>query len=109
MVQTNYECMNYDETFISLHRLMEHIDIATQRRLYVDQRLCQKGRLMEGESLNEFTGVEIKAREKIIQKHYDSITAYIMGQVLCYYYSELDFWKECLKQLEKIDDIREFE
>lgn len=105
----NGKYQDVDETFMSLKMLMRGVDIATQKRLYVDQVLDQKEMYLVDQPLNEFTGVEIKAREKIIQKHYDSITAYIMGQVLCYYYSELDFWKECLKQLEKIDDIREFE
>ena len=100
----------YDETFIKLYELMECIDISSKGRKYVDQILYKLEPFSSGSDLIWKTPeIEIKAREEIIQKHYDSTTTYIMGQVLCYYYSELDFWKDCLKQLEKLDDIREFE
>ena len=100
----------YDETFIKLYELMECIDISSKERKYVDQILYKQEPFSSGRDLIWKTPeIEIKAREEIIQKHYDSTTTYIMGQVLCYYYSELDFWKDCLKQLEKLEDIREFE
>lgn len=100
----------FDETFIKLYELMECIDISSKERKYVDQILYKQEPFSSGSGLIWKTPeIEIKAREEIIQKHYDSTTTYIMGQVLCYYYSELDFWKDCLKQLEKLEDIREFE
>lgn len=106
----NPKVNRYDETFIKLYELMEYLDISSKRRKYVDQILYEYEPFYSGsDPLWETSEIEIKAREEIIQKHYDSTTAYIMGQVLCYYYSELDFWKDCLKQLEKLDDIREFE
>lgn len=96
-----------DETFMNIDRMLKYIDVSAGKGIYMDLIFYKKGPISA--TRKEFTGIEIKAREEIIQKHYDSVTAYIMGQVLCYYYSELDFWKDCLKQLEKLDDIREFE
>ena len=96
-----------DETFMNIDRMLKYIDVSAGKGIYMDLIFYKNGPISA--TRKEFTGIEIKAREEIIQKHYDSVTAYIMGQVLCYYYSELDFWKDCLKQLEKLDDIREFE
>ena len=96
-----------DETFMNIDRMLKYIDVSAGKGIYMDLIFYKKGPISA--TRKEFTGIEIKAREEIIQKHYDSVTAYIMGQVLCYYYSELDFWKDCLKQLEKLEDIREFE
>lgn len=96
-----------DETFMNIDRMLKYIDVSAGKGIYMDLIFYKNGPISA--TRKEFTGIEIKAREEIIQKHYDSVTAYIMGQVLCYYYSELDFWKDCLKQLEKLEDIREFE
>ena len=96
-----------DETFMNMDRMLKYIDVSAGKGIYMDLIFYKNGPISA--TRKEFTGIEIKAREEIIQKHYDSVTAYIMGQVLCYYYSELDFWKDCLKQLEKLEDIREFE
>lgn len=100
-----------DETFMKIGCMLEYIDISARRGKYMDLIFYKNAPISaeHREIREKFTGIEIKAREEIIQKHYDSVTAYIMGQVLCYYYSELDFWKDCLKQLEKLEDIREFE
>ena len=111
-------CLNFgnftsiaDETFMNIDCMLEYIDISAGKGTYMDLIFYKNAPISaeHREIREKFTGIEIKAREEIIQKHYDSVTAYIMGQVLCYYYSELDFWKDCLKQLEKLDDIREFE
>lgn len=96
-----------DETLMNIDRMLKYIDVSAGKGIYMDLIFYKNGPIRA--TRKEFTGTEIKAREEIIQKHYDSVTAYIMGQVLCYYYSELDFWKDCLKQLEKLEDIREFE
>ena len=96
-----------DETLMNIDRMLKYIDVSAGKGIYMDLIFYKNGSISA--TRKEFTGTEIKAREEIIQKHYDSVTAYIMGQVLCYYYSELDFWKDCLKQLEKLEDIREFE
>ena len=106
----NFTCMAV-ETLIRMDNMMAFIDTSSRGGKYMDLIFYKNGPIVAEnmEFRKKLTGIEIKAREEIIQKHYDSITAYIMGQVLCYYDSELDFWKDCLKQLEKLDDIREFE
>lgn len=102
-----------DEIFMKKKFLPYMISESTQQRKYLDQLvLYSKGKnsIEDFRMVEEtFNGTEMKAREEIIQKHYDSITAYVMGQVLCYYYTELDFWKSSLNKIEKINDIRDFE
>ena len=102
---------SYDEVWLNMFTIVEGIDASAQEREYLDQKLIDRNDhgIVFNKTRKEITEHDIKVREEIIQKHYDSINAYIMGQVLCYYDSELDFWKDCLKQLEKLDDIREFE
>ena len=101
-----------DVTNIEMDCMMNLINLATGKRKYVEQTLYEEEECLpieERETRSKITGVEIKARDEIIQKHFDSITAYIMGQVLCYYDSELNFWKEEYKKVEKLEDVRNFE
>ena len=97
---------NRDMVFLRLTTIMDLIDEYTSDGRYMDQELSSTGFEL---SKAEFNAAEVKVRDELIQKHYDTVSARIMARVLVYYDSELDFWKECLKQLEKLDNIREFE
>ncbi len=98
--------------FIERRTLMGMMARAAQEKKYIDQTLYKKldKVKVEPRSFREnVEGVEMKARKEIIQEHYNTITTYIMGKVLCYYDLELCFWKDEYKKIEKLDDIRDFE
>lgn len=52
---------------------------------------------------------ECKELNDLLQKHYNNINARIMGEVLIYYMEQLEYWKNYLKEIEKIEEVQELE
>ena len=75
----NFTCMA-DETLIRMDNMMAFIDTSSRGGKYMDLIFYKNGPIVAEnmEFRKKLTGIEIKAREEIIQKHYDSITAYII-------------------------------
>mgnify|MGYP004503981265 CR=1 FL=1 len=52
---------------------------------------------------------DIERQERMKEQEYDSTVSYVMKEVLGHYKFELDFWEKCLKEIEELENIREFE